>query len=70
MKMIWHEDIGVDLSARLGASLPQRLDETTAIRVILEDQLTPVTAIHDVIDRARILDSQLAGHARSAGLAA
>jgi hypothetical protein len=36
--------------------------EALAIRVILEDQLAPVTAIQDVINRAGILDSQLARH--------
>ena len=57
MEMIRHEDIGVNLPARLGASLAQRVDEALAIRVIHDDQLAPVTAIHDVINRASILDS-------------
>jgi len=30
---------------------------------MLEDRLAPVTSIHDVVDRAGILDSELAGHA-------
>jgi len=62
MKMIRHEDIGVNLPTRLGASLAQRLNEALAIRITHEDQLAPVTAIHDVINRASVLDSQLAGH--------
>jgi hypothetical protein len=37
MKMIRHEDIGVNLPARLGASLAQRVDEALAIRIINED---------------------------------
>ena len=57
MKMIRHEDIGVNLPTRLGASLAQRLNEALAIRVIHEDQFAPVTAIHDVINRADLLDS-------------
>ena len=61
MEMIRREDIGVNLSARLGANLAQRLNEALAIRIIHEDQIAPVTAIHDVINRARLLDSQLAG---------
>ena len=61
MEMIRREDIGVNLPTRLGASLAQRLNEALAIRIIHEDQLAPVTAIHDVINRASILDSQLAG---------
>ena len=60
MKMIRHEDIGVNLPARLSASLAQRVDEALAIRIIHEDPFAPVTAIHDVINRASILDSQLA----------
>ncbi len=70
MKMIRHEDIGVNLPARLGANLAQRLDEALAIRIIHEDQFALVTAIHDVINRASILDSQLAGHTRRVALAA
>jgi len=70
MKMIRHEDIGVNLQARLSGSLAQRFDEALAIRIINEDQFEPVTAIHDVINRAGILDSQLAGHTRGVALAA
>jgi hypothetical protein len=57
MKMIRHEDTGVNLPVRLGARLRQRLDEALAIRVVLEDRLTPVTTTHDVINRAGALDS-------------
>jgi hypothetical protein len=34
-----------------------------AIRVIQENHLAPVAAIHDVIHRTGIFDSPLAGHA-------
>jgi len=54
---------GVNLPGRLGARLAQRGDESLAIRVVLENRLTPVDAIHDVINCARLRDSQLAGHA-------
>jgi hypothetical protein len=70
MKMIRHEDIGVNLPARLGANLAQRLNEAPAIRIIHEDPFAPVTAIHDVINCASLLDSQLAGHARGVALVA
>jgi hypothetical protein len=70
MKMIRHEDIGVNLPARLGANLAQRLDEALAIRIIHEDQLAPVTAIHDVINPAIILDSRLADRDGGVALAA
>jgi hypothetical protein len=52
----------VNLPARLGASLAQRVDEALAIPIIHEDPFAPVTAIHDVINRASIFDPQLAGH--------
>jgi hypothetical protein len=48
--------------AGLGACLAQCLNKGLAIRVIQEDQLAPVAAIQDVVDRTGILDSQLAGH--------
>jgi hypothetical protein len=54
--------IGVNLLARLGANLAQCVKEALAIRIIHGDQFAPITAIHDVINRASILDSQLAGH--------
>ena len=70
MKMIRHEDIGVNLPARLGANLAQRLNEALAIRIIHGDQFAPVTAIHDVINRASLLDSQLADQTGGVALAA
>ncbi len=70
MKMIRTEDIGVNLPVRLGADLAQRLDEALAIRSIPEDPFVPVTAIHEVINRASLLDSQLAGPAGRGALAA
>ena len=70
MKMIRPEDIGVNLPIRLGANLAQRLDEALAIRSIPEDPFVPVTAIHEVINRASLLDSQLADPARRGALAA
>ena len=70
MKMIRPEDIGVNLPIRLGANLAQRLDEALAIRSIPEDPFVPVNAIHEVINRASLLDSQLADPARRGALAA
>ena len=70
MKMIRPEDRGVNLPVPLGANLAQRLDEPLSIRSIYEDQLAPITAIHDVINRASLLDSQLEGHPERVALAA
>ena len=55
--------IGVNLPGRLGARLAQRGDESLTIRVVFENRLTPVDAIHDVIICAGLLDSQFAGRA-------
>jgi hypothetical protein len=54
----------------LAQTSAQRVNEALAIRIIHEGPFAPVTAIHDVINRARLLDSQLAGHAGGAPLAA
>ena len=61
--VIGHQAIGVNLPAGLGASLPQRRKEKFPVLIILEDGFPPVSAIHHVIYRAGILDSQLARHA-------
>jgi len=61
--------IGVNLLARLGANLAQCVNEALAIRIIHEDPFAPVTAIHDVINRPTILDSQLPGQAGRVALA-
>ncbi len=70
MKMTRPEDRGVNRPTRLGANLAQRLDEALAIRSIPEDPFAPITAIHDGINRANLLDSQLAGPAGRVALAA
>ena len=53
----------MDLPIRFGARLGQRVKKARPIRVILEDAFAPVAAIQDLINRARILDSEFAGHA-------
>ena len=40
------------------------------IHIILEDRLAPIAAIHQVVDRAGILDSQFARHDRKVTRAA
>ena len=44
MKMIRHEDEGVNLPAGLGANLGGGFDKALAIRIINEDGLAPVAA--------------------------
>ena len=62
MKMIRHQAIRMDLPTRLGARLPERFQKALPIRVIFENGFAAVAAIHDVVNRAWILDSELAGH--------
>jgi hypothetical protein len=63
MKMIRHQAIRMDLPPGFDTSLGQRLAEAVPIRVILEDRFAAITAIHDVVNRAGILHSELASHA-------
>ena len=64
MKMIRHEDVGMNLPTSLRARFAQRLDQTLPIRVVLEDRFAPVAPIHHMIHCPRILDSQFARPAR------
>ena len=50
------------LPACFGTSLAQCIEEALAIHVIQKNRLPPVAAIHDVVNRTRIFDSQLARH--------
>jgi hypothetical protein len=45
-------------------NLPQRRQKALAILVVWEVGFAPTPAVQDVIDRARMLDSQLARQAR------
>ena len=53
----------MDLPFSFDTSLGQSFKEAFPIRVILEDGFTAVTTIHHMVNRARILNSELAGHA-------
>jgi hypothetical protein len=46
----------------LRGPLAQGLDKALAIGLVVEDRLAPVAAIQDMVERAGIFDSQLAGH--------
>jgi hypothetical protein len=52
----------MDLPKRLLASLSQRLQKTLLILVVFENGLPTVAAIHYVIYRTGILESELARH--------
>jgi len=53
-------------SAGFGTRLSQRADEPPPVLPVPEDGLAPVAAIHHVVDRARIFDSELSRHAPKA----
>ena len=53
---------GVDLPAGFGASLPKGFRKELQAGVVLEAGFAAVAMVHDMVDRARILDAQRAGH--------
>ena len=52
------------LPTGLSAGLTQSIQETLSNAVVPKDCFPAIPPIHDVVDRARILDSQLARHPR------
>ena len=54
MKVMAHEAIRVDLPAGFRAGFAQSVQKPLPVRVILENGLPPVPAIHDMIDRPGI----------------
>jgi len=55
MKVILHETIGLHLPISFRARLRQRGDKQLPIPVIVEDGFPPVATIHQVVNRAGIL---------------
>ncbi|MCZ7636423.1 MAG: hypothetical protein M5U12_10605 [Verrucomicrobia bacterium] len=62
VEMIRHQAVCVDLPAGFENRLGQRFQQALPVRVVSEDGFASVASIHDVVDRAGVLDSQLAGH--------
>ena len=54
----------MNLPAGLLTRMSEREEELLAIQIVLEDGLAVIAAIHDVVNRSRIFDAQLTGHAR------
>jgi len=52
----------MNLPLGFGAHLTQSFQEPLTVRIVVEDGLAAVAPIHHVINRARILHAQLAGH--------
>src|SRR5881394_119495 len=56
----------MDLPASLQAGLGHCFKEPFPIRVILEYRLLPITPVHDMINRSRVLEPKFSGHASHA----
>jgi len=56
----------VDLPLRLRARLTQCLEKQFPVFAVLEDGLPMITPIHDMIDCAGVLDSELSRHTGNA----
>jgi len=54
----------VDVRASFGARLPDGFQKALAAGDVLEGGFAAVATVHDMVDRARILDAQRAGQAR------
>ena len=54
--------LGMHLPAGPGANLTQGGDEPLAVKVIFEDRLPPVPAIHHMINRTGIFNPHLTWH--------
>ena len=64
MKVIGHQTQRMDLPPGAPTALAQGFDEPLPVLLILEDDLAPIPAAHQVIDRPLILHSHLARHGR------
>ena len=65
VKVIGHQAEAMYLPAGLVTALTQRLQKPLPVLIILEDSLTAVATVHDVIDGTRIFHSQLARHCQN-----
>src|ERR1017187_8814318 len=66
MKVVQHQTISMNLPAGFVARFAESFQKTLPILIVLENRLSPVSPVHDVIDRSRILHSQFARHAPKA----
>jgi hypothetical protein len=62
VKVIGHEAIGMNLKTGLLARLGQGLEEILAIHIVQENVVPAVTPAHDMVNGARVLNSELARH--------
>src|ERR1017187_4002918 len=66
MKVVQHQTISMNLPACFVARFAEGFQKTLPILIVLENRFSPVSPVHDVIDRSRILHSQFARHAPNA----
>jgi hypothetical protein len=62
MKVVGHQAERMHLPAGFLATFRQSVKEQHPILVGPENGFAPVAAIHDVIDRSRIFNSEFSGH--------
>ena len=58
----------MNLPVSAATTLAEGFRKALAVLIILEDRLTPVAAVHDMIDRALKLNAKLACHAVRTGI--
>ena len=61
MKMVAHKAVGVNLPFGLAAGFTEGAKEALAIMDVAKDVLTPITAIHDMINSSWVFDAQRRG---------
>jgi hypothetical protein len=62
MKVVAHQTVSVDLPGGFLAGFPEGFEEQMAVVVIVKDIFAAVAAIHNVIDRAFVLNAEFSGH--------
>jgi hypothetical protein len=60
---VTNQTIGMHLPIGLLTRLGQRFEKILPIHVILVNVLAPISSTHHVMNRSRIINSQLTGHA-------
>jgi hypothetical protein len=63
MKMVAHQAEGMHLPIGLCAAFTQGSQEEFGILFITKDRFEVIASIHHVVNRSRVLDTQLASHA-------
>src|SRR5437899_997447 len=63
MEMISHQTPGMHLPVGLGAGFGEGGQKTLPVQVVVENGLTPIPAIHDVVHGPGILNTEFAAHA-------